>query len=89
MTTHSIPAGPVCRPRWIDGMATLTMKKSRTIMKVPVSITASGAHVRWAGAGPVAARGGPLEILSVMRPPSAAGSGPVDYVTGNGLCYQR
>ena len=45
VTTHSIPAGPACRPCWIDGMATFTMKKSRTIMKVPVSITASGAHV--------------------------------------------
>ena len=58
-------------------------------MKVPVSITASGAHVRWAGAGSVAARAGLLEILSVMRPPSAAGCGPVDYVAGNGPRYER
>ena len=58
-------------------------------MKVPVSITASGAHVRWAGAGSAAARAGPLEILSVMRPPSAAGYGPVDYMTGNGPRYRR
>jgi transcriptional regulator with XRE-family HTH domain len=75
-----------------DGIATFTMKKSRTIMKVPVSITASGAQVRCAPdgpAGPAAARARPRERLAVMGPPSAAGPRMVDYPAGNGPRYRR
>ena len=41
-TTSWIAAGPACRSCWIDGSATLTMKKSRKVMKVPASTTNSG-----------------------------------------------
>src|SRR5260370_23989449 len=34
-----MPAGLACKSRWMDGTATLTMKKSRTLMKVPVRST--------------------------------------------------
>jgi hypothetical protein len=39
---------PARRDCWIDGRATLTMKKSRTNMNVPVMSTASADH-DWPG----------------------------------------
>ena len=43
-TTHSIAPLPACRSCCIEGSATLTMKKSRTTMKVPASRTGSAAQ---------------------------------------------
>src|ERR1700759_5463931 len=41
---------PACRPCWMEGSATLRMKKSSTNMNVPVMSTASGAQDACAGA---------------------------------------
>jgi len=42
--THSIEPALAWSWDWIDGSATLTMKKSRTTMQVPASSTGSGAQ---------------------------------------------
>src|SRR5579875_508559 len=55
----------------MDGMATFTMKKSRTIMNVPVSMTARGAHPGRPAVVVVAARSWPPSALTVMPPASA------------------
>src|SRR5262245_14395059 len=56
-TIHSIALSPACRPCWIDGSATFTMKKSRTNMNVPNMRTVSAAQERpdgaWTGLGRV------------------------------------
>jgi hypothetical protein len=38
-TTHWMAPGVACRSFWAAGIATLTMKKSRVVMKVPVRTT--------------------------------------------------
>src|SRR5258708_16779220 len=82
-------AGPACRSRCIEGMATETMKKSSTIMNVPVRVRASGTHLRRPASRPASVRAGPGEILTVMGPPSGRVPGPVDYPAGNGPGYRR
>src|SRR5580700_797865 len=42
--TNSIEPADACRLDWIDGSATLTMKKSSTTMNVPMRTIGSGAH---------------------------------------------
>src|ERR1700744_3143780 len=59
------------------------MKKSRPIMTVPVSITASGAQLGLAGSAlPVAGRR-PRITLTVMPPSLGAPARWVDYLPGN------
>ena len=63
-------------------MATLTMKKSRTIMKVPVSITASGAHVRCAGPGSAAAWSRAAERVLTRHAPTLGGRARLGRLPG-------
>ena len=80
--THSIAPLAACRPDWIDGSATLTMKKSSTTMNVPDRTTGSGAQ-RLPRAS--ASDCGNLAVICVVLMPSkvAVQVPSVDYLRGN------
>ena len=85
--THSRPPLEAWRSVCIDGIATLTMKKSSTTMNAPDRTTGSAAQglravfVR----GPVGAAG--LVMVVVLMPSTVPpGSRPVDYRRGNVPC---
>lgn len=67
-TTSWMAAGPACRRPWIDGSATLTMKKSRNVMNVPVSTTSSGAQPN-RSRGPAGAATGRSTVRVVIKTP--------------------
>src|SRR6266540_5149364 len=71
-TIHWIAAALADRSRWVDGIATLTMKKSRVLMKTPVRTTSRVPRPGTTGAGSLAdavAAGAFVLVVVIVRAP--------------------